>query len=110
MGASVPMRKLVVPVSFPFFTVSTSLGLTVVPSGIRKFQRQEPSSGWAALASSSSAARTGWTTIVTRTNRTNGILNADFIESAFYLCATGFDAGTLNFREIFSSFLLLRPL
>src|SRR5256885_16708789 len=110
MGASVPARKLVVPVSFPSFTARTSLGLIVVPSGMAKFQRQEPSSGWVLLASSSSAARTGWTTVAKRTNRTNGILNADFIQSAFYLCATGFDAGTLNLREIFSSFLLLRPL
>ena len=37
-------------------------------------------------------------------------LERGFHKAAFYLCATGFDAGTLNFREIFSSFLLLRPL
>src|SRR5437899_2335746 len=109
MGVSVPARKLVVPVSFPSLTASVSFGLTLVPSGIAKFQRQEPSSGWVGLASSSSAARRGFNAIARRAKRANSNLNGGFIRSAFYLCATGFDAGTLNFREIFSSFLLLRP-
>src|SRR5258706_2183528 len=58
MGVSLSIRKLVVPVTLPSCTANTSLGLTVVPSGMVKFHRHDPSRGCGALADGSSAAGT----------------------------------------------------
>src|SRR5687768_16096466 len=101
MGASLPGRKLDVPVSFPFSVSKMSLGLEVVPSGIVKVQRQVPSIVWVAFPADS-ALKAKWHEVQRRTARSalrstgNVIsLNCAFIVPPLYLLATPLDAGTV---------------